>query len=64
MQQLHGSPQEAISLVTDPSSCHQVIAAAQVYGEIVYTISHYISRVFCHGNHTLRMKLLKQKGIL
>ena len=56
--------QEALHYLTDPSSCSKVIAAAQAYGEVVYTISHYISRVFCHGNHTLRKKLLTQKGIL
>ena len=63
-EQLQGSPQEALHYLTDPSSCSKVIAAAQAYGEVVFTISHYISRVFCHGNHTLRKKLLTQKGIL
>jgi hypothetical protein len=63
-EQLQGSPQEALHFLSDPSSCSQVIAAAQAYGEVLYTISHYISRVFCHGNHTMRKKLLSQKGIL
>jgi hypothetical protein len=41
-----------------------VIAAAPAYGEVVYTLTHYMSRVFCHGHHTLRKTLLSQKGIL
>ena len=61
---LQGPPEDALALLLDPSSVPLVIAAAQAHGQSVYLQTHYLSRVFCHGNHVLRMKLLKLKGIL
>ena len=59
-----GSEQDRMAFLLDPSSCSLVIAGGQVHGQVVYQDCHYLSRVWCHGTHVLRMKLLKMNGIL
>ena len=57
-----GTVQSSVQFLLNPSCCPAVISAAQQIGETVYTDCHLLSRVWCYGAHTLRMKLLKLLG--
>ena len=57
-------PDEFLAFLLDPSSVPGVIQAAQTYGATVYQDCHHLSRVWCYGNHIMRMKLLKFFGYL
>ena len=63
-QRLKGPPEGAIAMLLDPSSCGEIIRAAQLYGPQLYKEVHYLSRVWVHSTHVLRMRLLKLRGIL
>ena len=63
-QHCHGSLQSMVQFLLNPSSCHAVISAAQELGQDVYTSCHYLARVWVHGTHTLRIKMLKTLGHL
>ena len=63
-QRLEGPPEGAVAFLLDPSSCPDLIRAAQLYGPNLYKEAHYLSRVWVHSTHVLRMKLLKLRGIL
>ena len=57
-----GTVQSSVQFMLNPSCCPAVISAAQQLGETVFTDCHLLSRVWCYGAHTLRMKLLKLLG--
>ena len=61
---MKGPPEGAVALLLDPSSCIEIFTAAQLYGQDIYKETHYLSRVWVHGVHALRMKLLKLRGFL
>ena len=63
-QRLKGPPEGAVALLLDPSSCSDLIRAAQLHGQSLLKEAHYLSRVWVHSTHVLRMKLLKLRGIL
>jgi hypothetical protein len=54
-----GPPEDLLGFLLDPSSCPPVILLAREHGESVYQDCHYLSRVWCFGNHRARLKLLK-----
>ena len=53
-----------IQLLLDPTTCTEIIKAAQEYGSGIYTHIFYLSRTWCHSLHTRRVKLLKLLNIL
>ena len=53
-----------LSFLLDPTSLPLVITAAQAHGEVVYQDLLYMSRVWCHSIHQMRMNMLKVYGIL
>ena len=57
-------PDQILAFILDPSSVPGVVLAAQVHGKAVYQDCHHLSRVWCYGNHKMRMKLLKFFGYL
>ena len=57
-------PDQILAFILDPSSVPGVVHAAQVYGKGVYQDCHHLSRVWCYGNHKMRMKLLRFFGYL
>ena len=57
-------PDEILAFILDPSSVPGVIRAAQAQGKLVYKDCHHLSRVWCYGNHKMRMKYLKFFGYL
>ena len=59
-----GTLPDCLAFLLDPSSCPGTINAAQEHGQTVYQDCLYMSRVWCHSNHRLRMKMLKLKGII
>jgi hypothetical protein len=50
-----------VSFLLDPSSCPGVILAAREHNDIINDF-FYLARVWCHGAHTLRIKLLRLNG--
>ena len=59
-----GTVEDHMAILMDPTSCPLIISAAQEMGETVYSDCLYMSRVWCHSIHHLRMKLFKQHSIL
>ena len=60
-----GSTEEAIAFLLDPCSCPMVITTAQNLKEYdIFKDCLYLSRVWCYGNHHLRMKLLKNRALI
>ena len=50
---------------TDHCSCPMVISTAQdLKNQAIFTECLYMSRVWCHSNHKLRMKLLKHRDLI
>ena len=60
-----GTTEDAIAFLLDPCSCHLVIAAAQnMKNQDVFKDCLYLGRLWCYGNHHLRMKLLKNRALI
>ena len=59
-----GPPQSSVKFLLQPTSCPDVIQAAQEMGQVVYDSCHLLGRAWCYSAHTLRMKLLKAQGNL
>jgi hypothetical protein len=59
-----GPVEAQLAFLLDPSSCPAVISAAQQLGPTVLTDCHLLGRVWCHGTHVLRIKLLRLHGFI
>ena len=60
-----GSKEDAIAFLLDPCSCPMVISTAQdLKDQAIFKDCLYLARVWCYGNHHLRMKLLKNLGLI
>ena len=60
-----GTREDALAFLLDPCSCPMVISTAQTLKEqAIFQDCLYLSRVWCYGNHHLRMKLLKNRALI
>jgi hypothetical protein len=56
-----GAEEDMVSFLLDPSSCPGAILAAREH-HTIFADLFYLARVWCHGAHTLRIKLLRLNG--
>ena len=60
-----GTKEAAMAFLLDPCSCPMVISTAQdLKKRAIFNECLYLSRVWCHSNHKLRMKLLKHRDLI
>ena len=60
-----GTTEAAMAFLLDPCSCPMVISTAQdLKNQAIFKECLYMSRVWCHSNHKLRMKLLKHRDLI
>ena len=60
-----GTVVDALAFLLDPCSCPMVISAAQeMKNQAIFNECLYLCRVWCHGNHKLRLKLLRNRALI
>ena len=57
--------ENSMAFLLDPCSCPMVISSAQdLKNQAIFNECLYLGRVWCHGNHKLRMKLLRNRALI
>ena len=59
-----GSLEDSLAFLLEPTSCPLVINLAQEQGQYIIDELCYMTRVWVHGNHVLRLNLLRYYGFL